>query len=153
MANKDTCQTMPLKDVIHDMLPNWSHIVHVRDIIFIIFFLPIIFIPNKLSFIQDVWQTYMFIVLIKAVSIFFTHLPSSNPLCAEKHYINHCHHNSVSGHASLCMILAIQYIKYGIFDSKIFAIVVLYCVLILITRAHYTVDIIHGLLFAYLISA
>jgi hypothetical protein len=145
----------PLQDVMHTLLPDLSHWVHIRDIVFTFFFIPIIYIHNKLAFFYDVWDNFMIIVLIKAVCIFFTFIPPSNPLCEEKKYLNHCFHSSTSGHASLCLLLFLMYIKHGVFTNyqlQVYTIVFLYCLLILMTRAHYTVDILQAIIVTTLIT-
>lgn len=144
----------PLMDVMHSLLPDLSHIVYIRDVVLVFFFIPILCIHNKFQYLFDVWDKFMLIILIKAVCIFFTFIPPSNPLCEEKKYINHCFHSSTSGHASLCLLLVIMYIKHGMFiNNEIFVYIAifLYCILILVTRAHYTVDILQAIIVTILI--
>ena len=147
-----TCAQPPLKDVMHDILPNWSHIVHVRDIVLLLFFVPVLGLAHKWLYIKEVWECFILLVLVKAVCIFFTYIPSSNPNCIEKNYLNHCHHNSTSGHAGLCMLLVTYYIRHGLCTTNAYIAVFLYCILIAMTRAHYTVDILQGVIISYLIS-
>lgn len=144
----------PLYDVMHNILPNLSKYVHVRDIILIIIILPILFLKHLWIFIPDLWYAFMIVLLIKAICIFFTYIPSSHPSCHNPNYLdlNHCHHCAVSGHSALCMILAILYIKGGFNEWIIGISVLLYSILILMTRAHYSQDIIQGLLFAFLVA-
>ena len=144
----------PLKDIMHEILPDWSRIVHVRDLVISTFFVPILFLHNKISFMVQLWYGFMLIIFVKAVSIFFTFIPPSNPDCHEKRYVNHCYHSSTSGHASLTVLLAMLYVQHGIFKKQqkmVFVIVVLYCFLILMTRAHYTVDICQAIVVTLLI--
>lgn len=146
-----SCKDVPLNDVMHDVLPNWSGMVHVRDVVLGIFLIPFLFVKDKSIFIKELWGCFMIVVMIKAVCIFFTQMPSSHPGCFEKRYLNHCYHNSISGHASLCLLLAVLYKKDGLFDNKIYIFVTMYCILILLTRAHYSVDIITSVIITYLI--
>lgn len=152
IGTKEPCGP-PLKDVMHDILPDCSNHVHIRDIILILFFIPILFINKnvKTIFIEQLWYAFMIIVLIKAVCIFFTYIPSSFPYCGNNKYLNHCHHIQVSGHASLCLILAFFYIKYNIFTEWVYVIVFLYSIIILLTRAHYTFNVIEGLIITWLV--
>jgi hypothetical protein len=145
----------PLKDILHDMLPDLSRYVYVRDIVLIALTIPFLYIKQKLIFLYELWDSFMLVVLIKAVSIFFTFIPPSNPDCEHKKYLNHCFHSSTSGHASLCLMLFLYYIKFGLFQKYTFltyVIVFLYCLLILMTRAHYTVDIAQAIVITILLT-
>ena len=145
------CKQAPLHDVIHNMLPNLADYVHVRDVVLLLFFIPFFWVKQKKEFILSLWGSFLLIVLVKAVSIFFTYIPSSNPNCGKENYVNHCHHNSTSGHASLCLMLIYYYVQYSALTPISYIAVPLYCILIAMTRAHYTVDIIQGLIISYLI--
>lgn len=147
------CDTRPLRDMMHEFLPDLSKWVYVRDVVLCLFFVPFLCVTNKWTFMQDLLGGFMVVLMIKAVCIFFTFIPPSNPHCNEKKYINHCFHSSTSGHASLTLLLAILYIKYGLFSEKeelVYGVVFLYCILILMTRAHYTVDICQALAITWL---
>lgn len=153
MLTKQPCGK-PLRDVLHELLPDISHWVHVRDVVLIALMLPFLNVVCKCNFIIDLVQAFSLVVLIKAVSIFFTFIPPSNPHCETKKYVNHCFHSSTSGHAAIIVILAFLYVKYGVFTEQkelVIIVVFLYCLLILMTRAHYTVDVIQGVVVSVLI--
>lgn len=145
----------PLKDILHELLPDLSRYVHIRDIVLACLFVPIMFVKHKLTFLIDVWKAFMMVITVKAVSIFFTFIPPSNPHCEEKKYLNHCYHSSTSGHAALTLILAMTYIQHGLFEKQkhlVYITVFMYCILILMTRAHYTVDIVQAIVVTWLIT-
>jgi hypothetical protein len=145
----------PLKDILHEILPDWSKWVYVRDIVISTFFVPLLLVRNKVCFLVELWYGFLLIILIKAISIFFTFIPPSNPDCHEKRYLNHCYHSSTSGHASLTVLLAMLYVQHGVLKKQrqmVFVVVFLYCVLILMTRAHYTVDICQAVVVTLLIT-
>lgn len=145
------CKHPPLHDVIHSMLPNLADYVHVRDVVLLLFFIPFLWVKEKKEFVMCLWGSFLLIVLVKAICIFFTYIPSSNPNCGKKNYLNHCHHNSTSGHASLCLMLIFYYVQFRALSNLAYVLVILYCLLIAMTRAHYTVDIFQGLIISYLI--
>lgn len=145
------CKHPPLHDVIHSMLPNLADYVHVRDVVLLLLFIPFLWVKEKKEFAMCLWGSFLLIVLVKAICIFFTYIPSSNPNCGKKNYLNHCHHNSTSGHASLCLMLIFYYVQFGALNNLAYVLVILYCLLIAMTRAHYTVDIFQGLIISYLI--
>lgn len=156
VGTQKECTSKPLQDVMHDILPDWSRYVHCRDIILPLFFIPFIFLQSKLNFILDLWNYFLIIVTLKAITIFFTFLPPSNPDCHKKKYINHCYHQIFSGHNSLVFLLYLLYLKHGgpvlfEFNSMLFVPVILYSLLILMTRAHYTVDILVSYIIVFLV--
>ena len=132
-------------------LPNLSNNVSIRDAILLLFLIPFVIVKNKISFLNELWTVFMIVVLIKAVCIFFTIMPSSHPRCFEKKYVNHCFHNSISGHAGFFLLLALLYIRHGVFNEYILIFAGLYGLLIVMTRAHYTVDVITALIVTYLL--
>lgn len=144
-----------LYDVIHEILPDLSKHVHVRDYILLAMILPLLFIKKLWPYIPELWNAFMIVVLIKAICIFFTYIPSSHPSRQNPSLLdlNHCHHSSVSGHSALCMILAILYIRGGFNVWIISVCVFLYCMLIVTSKSHYFSDVIQGVLFTYLIAS
>jgi hypothetical protein len=154
IGTQQECTSKPLQDVMHDILPDWSRYVHVRDLVLPLFFIPILFIESKQSFLFDLWNYFLIIVTLKAITIFFTFLPPSNPDCHTKKYINHCYHQIFSGHNSLVFLLYLLYIKHSTwftYNVVLIAPVIVYSILILMTRAHYTVDILISYIIVFLI--
>ena len=148
---RSNCNEKPLNDFMHDILPNWAKYVHIRDVILLLFFLPVLLIKNKFQFALEVWEIFMIVVALKSICIVFTQVPSSFPYCHDIQYINHCFHQSISAHASLCLILAFMYKEYGIVNNYVYLFVVLYCLLILCVRAHFSIDIIQGITISWLL--
>ena len=153
IGSHNLCQP-PLFDVLHELLPNLSKNVHIRDYILFIMVLPVLFIKKLWIYIPEFWNIFMIVVLIKAICIFFTYIPSSHPSCQNPTLLdlNHCHHCSVSGHSAFCTILALLYIRGGFNKLIIWIIVLLYSILIIVSRAHYTLDVIQGVLFVLLVA-
>ncbi len=152
---KQECKE-PLYDILHNILPDLSKYVYIRDIVLPLFFIPLLFIKStnhKLEFIYYFIQGFMILITLKAITIFFTYQPSSNPDCNEKKYLNHCFHQMFSGHNSLVLLLWILYIKFNVINATIITIlpVLLYSILILMTRAHYSVDIIVSYIITFLL--
>ena len=135
----------PLQDFFHEILPDLSASVKWRDIILPLFFIPILFVKDIRQFLYFFIKGFSYIITLKAITIFFTFIPPSNPRCAEKKEVNHCFHQMFSGHNSLIVLLCILYITYIPNKSAHILFVlctILYSVFILMTRAHYTVDVI-----------
>lgn len=143
----------PLKDIMHDILPDISHHVYVRDIALCFLFIPILWVKNKALFLFQLWEGFMILVTLKAITIFFTYCPPSNPDCQEKRYLNHCYHQMFSGHNSLALLLVMLYAMHGTFLPLylLVAIMIGYSLLILMTRAHYTVDVVVSYIITWLL--
>lgn len=147
--------TLPLKDVFHDILPDWSRIPDTRDYILSLLIVPINFLPfdKKLEFFLEFWEYFLQIITFKAIAIFFTQMPSSNRYCHTHNNIKHCYHQSLSGHNSFVFLLFLMYAKYGLMSNCLFNYVpcILYALIVLSTRAHYTLDIIESFIVVYLL--
>jgi hypothetical protein len=147
--------TPALKDVFHDILPDWSNSPDVRDYILSIMIIPINFLPvkDKIPFLFDFWEYFIQIITFKAICIFFTQLPSSNRYCHFSNNIKHCYHQSLSGHNSVVFLLFLLYSKYGLINNCFFNYIpcILYAMVVLATRAHYTIDVIESFIIVYLL--
>lgn len=162
MANYHTyqigveCNERPLFDALHEMLPDLSRWVYIRDLILPVFLIPLVFVGNKSAFIGDFINYFLVIITFKAITIFFTFIPPSHPECGKKKYVNHCFHQMLSGHNSFMFLLFLLYVKHGVVvgDEMLlfgFIMVIMYACLILMTRAHYTVDILVSFIIVYLL--
>lgn len=142
----------PLRDMGHEWLPDLSKHVYVRDWLLPLLFVPILFIAPKINFILDLWEGFMILVTLKAITIFFTYCPPSNPDCHTKRYLNSCFHQMFSGHNSLAFLLYLLYRRYTKWDATLLFIpCFLYTLLILMSRAHYTVDVVVSYIITYLL--
>ena len=135
-----------LPDVGHELLYNLSEHVAIRDILLLLFFIPLFWVGPKKEFIKHGVEGFMYIITLKAITIFFTLLPPSNQECAKMRKYNHCFHQVFSGHNSLALLLCILYLKYlpdnGVIRCGLVCSTVFYSLFIIMTRAHYTVDVI-----------
>lgn len=135
-----------LPDVGHELLFDLSDYVSIRDWILIVFIIPMIWVKRKKEFVLSAIEGFMYIVTLKAITIFFTLLPPSNQECARMRRYNHCFHQIFSGHNSFVLFLCILYWKHlpnhWVIRWMLISSTVLYSLLIIMTRAHYTVDVI-----------
>ena len=144
-------------DVGHEIMPDLSAFVTLRDIILPMFLLPFIWVTEKKEFVKAAVEGFMYLVTLKAITIFFTILPPSNPECARNKRYNHCFHQMFSGHNSLVLLLCILYLKHlpPRIEANIGLIMatILYSLFIIMTRAHYTVDVIVSYMIVLLLCA
>jgi len=154
-----------LKDVFFDLLPDLSKYPYIRDIALVLCIIPFLYVHDKLPFILETWNLFLIIVTLKAICIFFTFIPPSNTVCHKNiqnknaniiiklNSLNHTYHQIFSGHNSFVFLVYLMYIKYGLFNLNCLTIlpVICYSLLILMTRCHYTVDIIISYIIVYLL--
>ena len=151
----------PLHDFMHNILPDLSDNVKWRDIILPLVFIPLFLLPWQSSreilfyFIEG----FAFLITLKAITIFFTFIPPSNPKCAERKQLNHCYHQMFSGHNSFVALLCLLYLTYIPHNANLrfnilriccMGFMAFYSIFILMTRAHYTVDIIVSYIIVWL---
>lgn len=145
----------PLKDVLHDMVPDWSTQPKVRDYTLILFIFPIYLLSfgDRRALILEFWELFIQIVTFKSICIFFTFLPPSNYHCHVTQQLNHCYHQSISGHNSFVFLLYLLYSKYGLFPRTFYTFIpfLLYSFIILCTRAHYSLDILESFIIVWLL--
>lgn len=148
------CCNEPLFDILHDILPNLSSHIQLRDVLLLLSWIPILLIEKKIGFLSDFLNAFMVVVFIKAVLIFFTFMPPSNQACKDNHHINHCYHNAVSGHVSMVCLLMCLYSRCGSLNQSLSIILtLLYGLFTIATRAHYTKDVIEAIIICSLVSA
>ena len=154
-----------LKDILFELLPDLSKYAYIRDFAIILCIIPFFYINSKIPFILETWNIFLVIITLKAICIFFTFIPPSNTLChtniknkntniiIKLNSLNHTYHQMFSGHNSFVFLVYLMYIKYGLFNLNFLTIlpVIAYSLLIIITRCHYTVDIIVSYIIVYLI--
>lgn len=146
----------PLEDFFHDVLPNMSNYIKWRDYILVVCVIPLFFMPFKTAceVLYYFVEGFIYVVTLKAITIFFTQLPSSNQRCAKEKQMNHCFHQMFSGHNSFVTMLCILYcknIKQANARIAMISFMVMYSFFILMTRAHYTVDVLVSYIIVWLL--
>lgn len=146
----------PLQDVMHDILPDLSRMPYIRDVILSLFLIPLFFISQKSIrqvFVFDLWNFFAIIITFKAITIFFTFVPPSSTFCHQTRQLNHTYHQIFSGHNSFVFLLFMLYVKHGFFKSSFLNFIpfLMYSLLILMTRCHYSVDVLVSFIIVYLL--
>jgi hypothetical protein len=145
-------------DISHKYLPDlhdYHWIVNIIAVVLIIY----IFVQNKgLGVFKDLLFALPVVFLIRALSIVSTVLPKHEN-CVVGHdvlsnFLNGggCYDKIFSGHTSFVVLLTLSMHDYGLINTFLFWITnIVNCLLLLLTRAHYTVDIILGIVISYLV--
>lgn len=144
--NKMNCK-VPLYDIIHSITPDLNQYEYLINVIILILFIYVVVFERK----YFEWYTFIYIfliiILLRSVISVVTILPSSHPSCTNgsngmnflSYFTGGCNDKIFSGHMALLLLLLLL-IKCQ--KWKKILIGVLYGILLIITRSHYTVDII-----------
>lgn len=147
----------PLYDIIMSNIPDFSKYHYIVNYIMIILMLPFIFYPKTKYFIS-IFKYFSIIIFIRCFTTIVTILPS-----CEKNYckfgnnflnyiFGHCNDKIFSGHTALSLILVYLLNYYKIVNKNLLYffifIQILIALLLVITKGHYTIDI----LIAYFIT-
>lgn len=139
-------------DTLHDTLPNMYKYKDYKDLIFIGILIPFIYARNPLEIIIRILGLFMTIVFIRSLVITTTILPkikqcSRQTLDWKALFLGrgNCYDLSLSGHFSLGFISTLVLYQYDLISPE-YAVLfnVANAAIILLTRSHYTIDIIVG---------
>lgn len=154
---------MPIWDIIHSNFADYSIFNYSKDIYLIVFFLPIIFNLQNISitFAYEFFWKFMILIFLRSFSIISTILPRNSKLKVKINkktdfwtVLYHrtigggCYDKLYSGHASFGLLATLLLFKYRFLESNIFNISLfvlinlIHFMMIGVTRAHYTVDIV-----------
>lgn len=146
-------------DIGHKFLPDLSSYANKIELILgIMLLLPIIFILlNKNKQLSTEFLSFWLVLLsLRALCVFITILPK-NENCNDSYFnitnlINgHCYDKIFSGHTATAFLIVLLLYKYG-FVKNIFLItmyLLFTSILLLISRGHYTIDIIMAFIITY----
>lgn len=151
----------PIWDIIHSNFDDHSHFNYSKDIYLIVFFMPIIVNLSNFSitFLYEFVSKFLILVFLRSFTIISTILPRNSKLKVKINkktdfwtVLYHrtigggCYDKIFSGHASFGLIATLLLFKYNFLESNNFNILlfillnIIHFMMIGITRAHYTVD-------------
>ena len=156
IKNSNTYKKTPLRDILHDNLEDLSDYKYIVDIVALLFFLPLI--SNKrYDILSNFFKLFSVFTGLRIITSVVTELPKSDKHCSIKlrgyfPYIRgHCFDKIFSGHTTFTLLSILTALKFNLIKKSSFGIMlflqILYAIFIVLTKCHYTVDV----LLAYLI--
>jgi hypothetical protein len=154
---------MPIWDIIHSNFADYSVFNYSKDIYLIAFFLPVIFNLQNISilYLYEFFWKFMILIFLRSFSIISTILPRNSKLKVKINkktdfwtVLYHrtigggCYDKCFSGHMAFGLLSTFLIFKYDFLEMSTFNISlfvflnILHFLMIGITRAHYTVDMI-----------
>ena len=158
-SKKETVRgSKPLYDIIISNIPDLSKFRMIPNILLFVLMsyliIPLIFKPNVDVFIS-IYRYFSIILLLRSITISSTILPPIDRNCDFKLNMHtfmdgHCLDKIFSGHTAFSLLLVFVCNKYSILSNS-FIYILLFIQLVLalsliLTRGHYTVDVILGYL-------
>lgn len=147
----------PLYDIIINNIPNYSKYHYLVNLIMLILIVPFLLNP-KLKYFTSIFKYFSIIIFFRVITTSVTILPACELNCCKLkndllYYIfGHCNDKIFSGHTSLSLILVYLIYKYKLVNNNLLyffiGIQILIALLLIITRGHYTIDV----LLAYFIT-
>jgi hypothetical protein len=143
-------------DILHEITPDLHDHKPYNDIILVATILSFFFIPNSLAIIKEFAGKFLLIMLVRALTIISTILPKHEKCASELtwvHYIKgQCYDKVFSGHTAFVLLATLIYLREGILSFPVFlAINMANWASIILTRSHYTVDIILAIVITWLV--
>jgi len=156
-------QSTPIWDIIHSNFADYSVFNYSKDIYLIVFFLPIIFNLQNISaiYVYEFFWKFMILIFLRSFTIISTILPRNSKLKVKINkktdFWTVLYHRTIgggmydkcySGHSSFGLLATLLLFKYNFLESNNFNILlfillnIIHFMMIGVTRAHYTVDII-----------
>jgi hypothetical protein len=144
----ETCNVQPLYDIIHYNTSNLSDYKYLVDLLAFVFILPLIYCNGKCK--SEFIYISTIVIILRSFTILVNDLPKSDINCKQtstiySYIFGHCHDKIFSGHVALTLIALLLIKKYDIFNKKITSIIsilhLFYSFLIILTRGHYTMDV------------
>lgn len=140
----------PLYDLIHDNTPNLSKYSRLVDVLLVIFILPYILNYN-LHYVTHFINVFSIIIILRSFALLMTDIPTSDVSCDPRKisiynlFFGHCSDKIFSGHTSFTLLAVLVAYNFNLLNNVqllLLAIVqVLYALLIIMTRCHYSVDV------------
>lgn len=147
-----------LYDLFHQLLPDWHSYQWVINILPLMILVYTLFLPNGFKVLRATLMMFLVVLGIRALTIVGTILPKHVECIPEKNpFINllqggGCYDKIFSGHTAFFVLMTLNLLDYGYLTTPVFWGLNAFNIgALLLTRAHYTVDVVLGFIIAYLV--
>jgi hypothetical protein len=143
-------------DILHEITPDLHDHIPYNDIILGLTILSFMFIPNSAGILKEFAGKFLLIMLVRSLTIISTILPKHEKCSSEFKWYHlfkgQCYDKVFSGHTAFVLLATLIYLREGIVSFPLFlAINVTNWAAIILTRSHYTVDIILAIVITWLV--
>jgi hypothetical protein len=150
--NKD----VKIFDLLWHITPDLHQYGLINDLIPITLFAFFVMTPQAPSLLKEFFGKFLIILLVRALTIVSTILPKHEKCDDNLKWYDYirgqCYDKVFSGHMSFVLLLCLIMLREGILSvPTFFAIVATQFASIILTRSHYTVDVVLGIVITYLV--
>lgn len=143
-------------DLLHSLIPDLHQYKAYNDIIVTLTGLSFFLVPNGIELFKEFGAKLLLILVIRALTTVSTILPKHEKCDAtprwSRYWRGQCYDKVFSGHTSFVLLATLIYMREGILSlPAVLAINITNIAGILLTRSHYTVDIILGVIITLLV--
>lgn len=150
---------LQLYDLFYQILPDWHSSQWIINILPFVVFLYAVAQPKSSKILHASFLMFLIVLAIRALSIISTILPKHSECVVEGNPIVNffktgggCYDKIFSGHTAFVTILTLNLLEYNYLNLLGFwTLNLLNMVTLLLTRAHYTVDVVLGFIISYLV--
>lgn len=145
-----------LFDLIHELTPDFQDYEVLTNLIPGILLISFLWIPGRVPLLEEFIAKFLLIMLIRAMTLFTTVLPKHEKCTKKFSWSNcltgQCYDKIFSGHTAFVFLITLLFLREKIISFWLFLILNLVEIgIILLTRSHYTIDVILALVITYLV--
>ena len=150
VKHNGTIHRRPLYDIIHTHTPNLNKYSIYLDLLIFIFVVPFITNYNSKAIINFI-NIFSIIIILRSFAILMTDIPSSDKECDPNNIsiyniiFGHCSDKIFSNHTAFTLLALLVIYEFNLLNMGQLLMLglfqILYALLIIITRAHYSVDV------------
>lgn len=141
-------------DIFHEFTPDFHEYGEIVNLIPLLFLGTFLF--TKGNVIWEFAEKFLLLIFLRSLTIFFTILPKHAD-CSKRFewstcLVGQCYDKIFSGHTALTVLAALLLVRNGYVPKWLGALFVsLETILILLTRSHYSVDVVFAMVITYLV--
>jgi hypothetical protein len=143
-------------DILHENTPDLHNWREFNDLIVVGLIVSAFFIPKPFPIVKEFLGKFLLIMLVRALTIVSTILPKHEQCDPKNTWIQmvkgQCYDKVFSGHMSFVLLATLILLRENIISlSTFFLLNIAQFSSIILTRSHYTVDVILGIVITYLV--
>jgi len=143
-------------DLLHITVPDLHEYKAYNDVIITLTALSFFFIPNPIPIVKEFGAKFLLIMVVRALTTIVTILPKHDKCDTAMGLFNYfkgnCYDKVFSGHTAFVLLATLIFWRQGIISPAFFYFInLLNMAIIILTRSHYTVDVILAVVITYLV--
>jgi hypothetical protein len=143
-------------DLLHITLPDLHEYKPYNYVIITLTALSFFFIPNPIPIVKEFAGKFLLIMVVRAITTIATILPKHDKCDTQMglldYFKGNCYDKVFSGHTAFVLLATLIFWRQGLISPAFFYFInILNMAIIILTRSHYTVDVILAVVITYLV--